>query len=404
MTIRRAPGRGPGPDLRLRSVLLLALFSLAVPGGLRPAAGQSLLSSAGLGSPVEPLDARGRGLGGSGVGLFGAGVGFRDPSGAAGLLLPTVTATLQATRGRGEGDLAGSSHDSSRFPHIGIGYPVGERIVFLFEYGGYLDQRWTLERRLQVPVGGVPVDVVDSFLSEGGISSLLLGAGYRISDRVAVGVTGGLHTGSIRRTFIREFDRSQADVEPFVTSARWSTAAPVVVAGVTVDPASILRLSGSLTWSGDLRAEPEEGEGALEQDFPLPLEFRGGLSVALTPVLSASAGGSWADWTPTGGSLNEGSGVKALALGGGLEWSAGSLFGRRAPVRVGWRRADFPFRVEGQKVVESALGVGSGLVLSEFEGTPLAGVDLSVERGSRAAGGASEDFWRTTLTLRISGR
>lgn len=385
----------------LRALFTLTLLAALLPGGV---AAQSLFSWGGLGSPVDPVNARARGLGSGGMGLFGSEVSLRDPASAAGLLLPVVTATMQGSRTSGEDGNGGLSADGTRFPHVGIAYPVGERTVAMVGYGSYLDQRWTLERELVVPVGGVPVDVVDAFESQGGVSTLLLGGSYLVSSWMSVGALAGIHTGSMRRTFVREFDRTQVDVNPFVSTASWSTSAPVAVVGVKLDPMPLVRLSGSVTWSGDLRAEPEEGEDAEERRFPLPLEFRGGGSVTLTPVLTATFGASFADWSDTGDRLNNGSGVSALSLGGGLEWTSGTLFGRRAPLRLGYHRADFPFRVEGEKALETAFSVGGGLLLSELEGIPLAALDLSVERGGRTAGSFSEDFWRTTVTVRVSGR
>lgn len=387
--------------MTLRILGPVALMATLLPGAL---AAQSLFSWGGLGTPVEAMDARARGLGSAGVGLFGSAVSFRDPASAMGLLLPTVTATMQGSRTRGDEALGGGEANGTRFPHIGLAYPLGERLVALVEYGGYLDQRWTLERELVVPVGGVNVDVVDAFESEGGVSSLVAGAAYSVTNWFSLGATAGIHTGSFRRTFIREFDRTQVDVNPYVATASWTTTAPTVVVSARVDPLPLVRLAGSVTWSGDLEADPEEGEEAEARRFPLPLEFRGGASLTLTPVLSATVGASWADWTSTGDMLNEGSGVSALSLGGGLEWTSGSLFGRRAPLRLGYRRADLPFRVEGEKALESGYSLGGGLLLSELEGIPLAAMDISVERGERTAGSLAETFWRTTVTLRVSGR
>lgn len=385
----------------LRPMALVAALSAALaPAG---ASAQSLFSFGGLGTPVDPVDARARGLGSVGVGLFGSSVAFRDPASATGVLLPQVTATLQGSRLSADDGTGGLSAEGTRFPHVGIAYPVGERGVALVEYGGFLDQRWVLERELVVPVGGVDVDVLDAFESEGGISTLMVGGGFAFTNWLSVGLTAGIHTGSMRRTFTREFDRTQADVNPFVSTASWSTKAPVVVAGIRLDPAPLVRLAGSVTWSGDLQAEPQEGEDAEERSFPLPMEFRGGASLTLTPVLSATFGASWADWTATGERLNEGSGVSALSLGGGIEWSAGTLFGRRAPLRLGWRQADLPFRLEGEAARESGFSAGGGLVLAEVESIPVAGLDLAVERGERTAGALREEFWRTTLTIRVSG-
>jgi hypothetical protein len=388
-----------------RRALLSAILLL----GAAPAVGaaQSLFSVGGLGAPVEAGDARIRALGGVGIGLPGAGLSLKDPAHAAGLLLPTVTATMQTVSAEGSRSGVAVGLDATRFPHLGLAYPVGERGMALFQYGSFLDQRWSVERRLNLDFEGGPVQVTDTFRSDGGVSSLLVGGAYGVAPWLSVGVTAGLHTGSLRRTFIREFNQDQigAPVEPFVSTGGWDVSGPVAVLGVKLSPLPLLQASASVTWSGALEARAEEGdEEAEDREFTLPLEIRAGVSTVLTPALSASLGLSWADWSDTGDDPTPGGAWSALSVGGGVEWTGGSFLGRTSPVRLGFRRAEFPFEVDGERPVESSFAVGSGLVLAEVEGVPLAGLDLSVERGSRTAADLSEDFWRTTLTLRLSGR
>jgi hypothetical protein len=46
---------------------------------------------------------------------------------------------------------------------------------------------------------------------------------------------------------------------------------------------------------------------------------------------------------------------------------------------------------------------GFGLVLNETNETVLAGADFGLERGRRSGGGVTEDFWRLTLSIVVSG-
>lgn len=396
--IRRSGG------VRRRALFPVLLALALLPGGVTA---QSLFSVGGLGAPVEAADARARALGGMGIALPGSGLSLRDPAQAAGLLLPTISATMQTVNADGSRNGVGVGLDATRFPHVGLAYPVGERGTALFQYGSFLDQRWSVERRLNLDFQGGPVQVTDTFRSDGGVSSLLVGGAYGLASWLSVGVTAGLHTGSIRRTFTREFNQDQigAPVDPFVSTGGWDVSGPVAVVGVKVNPLALLQASASVTWSGALEARAEEGdESAEDREFTLPLEVRAGLSTVLTPALSATLGLAWADWSDAARDLTSGGGGSTLSLGGGVEWTGGTFLGRTSPVRLGFRRAEFPFDVDGEQPVESSFAVGSGLVLSEVEGVPLAGLDLSVERGSRSAADLSEDFWRTTLTLRLSGR
>jgi len=368
---------------------------------------QSLFSVGGLGAPVEPLDARARGVGSVGVGLFGHTLSARDPAAAAGLLVPTVAVSLQSTSGSGVSPGGSVGLDATRFPLMAAAYPAGERTALTLSYGGFLEQRWTVERSGLVDLPGGPLEVNDTFRSDGGVSTLHLGVARRFGSILGVGVAAGLHTGQIRRTLVREFgiDEDQDQVSPFVASGAWTVTAPTLVAGVTLDPSAFIRIAASAAWSGDLRARPaEDQDDDLEsRNFSLPLELRVGVSGRLTPLLSATAGVSWADWG-TEGMAGGGAAGEILSWGGGLEWSGSRLLRRTAPMRVGYHATSLPFRVDGRIPSESTLAGGLGLILAEAEGIPLARVEVGMERGSREAGPFSENFWRTTVSLSLSGR
>jgi hypothetical protein len=136
----------------------------------------------------------------------------------------------------------------------------------------------------------------------------------------------------------------------------------------------------------------------------MPLEFRGGISSALGAGISAVLSASYADWsgawTSPGGEATAGT---ALSLGAGLEWTGLSVLGRPFPLRFGWRRAELPFSLATDDPVESTLAGGFGLRLAGTGNIPLAQIDLGVEHGTRSAGTVSEDFWRSTVSLRLAG-
>jgi hypothetical protein len=113
---------------------------------------------------------------------------------------------------------------------------------------------------------------------------------------------------------------------------------------------------------------------------------------------------SYADWKPS----PEGLGAETVAgavmsFGGGIEWQGGGFGSRTLPIRLGMRRSDLPFLLNGEKPIETLFSGGVGLNLTQAESFVLAGVDMAVERGSREAGAFSEDFWRATFTFRVSG-
>ncbi len=86
-----------------------------------------------------------------------------------------------------------------------------------------------------------------------------------------------------------------------------------------------------------------------------------------------------------------------------MEWRGLTRGFRTFPLRVGYRRAQLPFLFDGETPVERLAAAGIGLELFRYEDTVLGGLDLALERGDRRAGSLSEQFWRGTMTIRVSG-
>ena len=141
---------------------LLVLLVLILPS--QSLMGQSILSTRGLGFPMDPIDARGRAVGSVGIAMFGGSLIPTDPASAGELFLPTVQITLQPQWATGE--LGGESLTSkgTRFPIIGLAYPIAARrgTVFL-TFGGLLDQRWQISQS-----GGTGSDEIDLADERGG--------------------------------------------------------------------------------------------------------------------------------------------------------------------------------------------------------------------------------------------
>ncbi len=392
---------------RIPVLFVLLLLFLAAPWNPGPLEAQSLLGAGGLGVPVDPMDARARAMGSGGPGLFGWHLSPHDPGAGAGMNLPSVTATLQPTSSQmvrnGETLDVGGTY----FPHVAVSYPF-DRGVLSVTLAGVLDQEWDARVESTMNLAGEPVVVEDIFRSRGGVSSLRVGWSRRIGTTLGVGAALGTYLGSIDREFSRTFDQEAVgeDVEPFRARGRWNARGLNGLAGVTWQPSSSLRLGGSMTWPGSLEMRSVDGGEAEDErgTYDLPVELRLAASGRLTSQLAVSLGVGTADWTSTGEDLQEGGTVgRAWNYGGGLEWSAIQLLGRTLPLRFGYRAADLPFLFEGQAASERSTVGGIGIHLSDAEAMPLARIDVAVERGDRDAGTFSEEFWRTTVTLRLAG-
>ncbi|MDX1568529.1 MAG: hypothetical protein R3223_12055, partial [Longimicrobiales bacterium] len=273
---------------------------------------------------------------------------------------------------------------------------------------GALDQNWEAIRESTFVLGsGEILDVTDRFRSEGGVAALRLGWAQNVTESIGVGLSLGSYLGNLRRSLTRTFRQGDVPADalnPFQQGMEWRLTGPTAVVGATWDPSELVRVAGSVTWSGDLHAEPTGSSGGPEQDLDLPLEYRLGATGSLSPRLSLNVGASYADWSGVTDDLNSGSGVGAVwSYGGGLEWEGPQLLGRTFPLRVGGRHTDYPFRFEGVAPSEDVVAFGLGLNLLGDPDQPVAAFDLSFEIGSRDGGSFSESFTRATFSVRVAG-
>ena len=138
-------------------------------------------------------------------------------------------------------------------------------------------------------------------------------------------------------------------------------------------------------------------------EIPSPPAVREG-SADLAPGLTISASMARADWSSTEADLSSGDQARStLAYGAGLELNQARLLGRPAPIRLGYRHSDLPFSIGTSEASERIYSGGLGLVLTQTGEVLLASVDLGLERGRRSAGSLTENFWRGTLSLKLSG-
>jgi hypothetical protein len=392
-----------------KRITLVLLLALVAPGSV---AGQSLFSAVGLGFPMEPLDARSIALGGVGVGLRGATILGTDPASAARILVPVAVMTAQPSWvdfGRKDSNESGSFR-GSRFPSMGIAYPAWNYGIVTLSFESAFDQRYRAERVVSLDLREGPVEAKDEFISEGGISQARFGFARAVGERLSLGLSLGRYTGSVTRSLERGVpeDSLSSAVNPFAdpyeTGGRWGYSGTSLTGGARLALGTVGHVGGSVTWSGGLNAEASDDSDGDDRSFDIPLQVRIGASALLAPGLSLSAGYSSADWSGIDDDLALGSSVGRVAsFGGGIELTRATLFGRRAPLRVGYRHRDLPFTFQGGAPTETAWTGGLGLALNEVGELVRAGLDLALERGERTSIVINEKFWRASLTLRVAG-
>ena len=225
-----------------------------------------------------------------------------------------------------------------------------------------------------------------------------------IGERTSVGATLGRYAGSVVRTLTRTFEDAGLSVEDYIERGKWSYTGHSITAGVASDVSDLLRVAASILIPTTLAADASEETSGADGSFDLPIQYRLGVSAQLAPGLVVTASAALADWSSIADDLLETSNAgSANGFGVGVELSRARLLGREAPLRFGFRRTGLPFSFGSEAASERVFSGGFGLALAEAGGVPLAGADFAIERGRRSGGGITENFWRLTASIVLSG-
>lgn len=245
----------------------------------------------------------------------------------------------------------------------------------------------------------------DLFDQDGSVSNLNIGYARMLRPDLAVGLTVGRYAGSVTRELTRSYGiDTSSGVDDYVERGTWSYKGYSVTAGVSADLSPSVRVAGSVQMPTGLDAIASEDTGGADGDFDLPMQFRVGASAVLAPGFLVLGSASLSDWTSTGADLNGGADAGSTnGFGIGVELSRARVLGKDAPLRFGFRRIGLPFAFDGTGATERTFSGGFGLVLNTTGGVVLAGSDFAIERGRRSGGGITENFWRATLSLIMSG-
>ncbi len=378
--------------IMVRRFLILALC--AIPTGL--AAQSSQFGTRGFGLPLRPISVRAAGTGG-GFGLFDiesslnpAALGLASQVNAAFQTVQTWTSTTNP--------LGTASTSDNRFPGFSVTAPIGGVPLSMgISASGYTDRNFQLASRDTLILREVPVEVLDTLTSLGGISDLRAAIAWRQSPRFQLGVGLHLLTGSNRITSHRVFTDSAYTGATEVNTI--SYLALGVSAGVTVRPVSALTLAGMIRADDGMRVEQDTTRlGTVK----LPMTLAGGARLQLGSRMLLAGSTSYRNWSRSNGDL--------LALGGAgsrstLEWNAGFEFtpdpnrpGLR-PIRMGVYHSELPFAIQ-TGVLGSETGVSAGTSLDFARSRARADLALSHVWRS-ASGGFSERAFLVNLGVSI---
>jgi len=373
---------------------LLAGF-LAVPAGA-----QSVLASRGLGYPVEPLDSRSRGLGGVTTGLADPTPSLLNPASVAGTLVYGFLVSMQPDHYDATAGAISTSGTTVRFPVLMAVIPASSRLALQVGYGSYLDQHWAVEQSDSIDLTTGRVGVRDRFSSSGGVARFQAGAGYRLTDRLSLGLALDVFTGAAHDST----ERTITGFLPAQSEVVYSYSGLGAGLGARWQPSARTSVSAAVHGGGHIRAE-SDSVGNERKDYSNPLSVDAGGSARIGSATTLVLSGRWAGWSTVNDELAASGGARdAAAVAGGVEYTGLSLFRKAMPVRLGGRYGQLPFRWSNtaEFPTERAVTAGLGLGL----GGGAASLDASAERGWRggAAAGVDEPYWRFSFSLRVLGR
>lgn len=376
-----------------------ALCALAV-----PAAAQSVLASRGLGYPLEPLDARSRGLGGITTGLPDPVPSLINPASAAGIPAAAFLVALQPDHYNASGTGVSASGTTVRFPLLLAVFPVTSRLAAQVGYGSYLDQHWQVQQTDSITLSTGRVEVNDRFVSAGGVARLQGALGYRATEKLSVGASVDVFTGAANDSIVREIEGLQT-AQTAVTYAYSGVSGGL---GVRFQPNTGLSFSGAVHAGGHLRARADSSSATdrVTKDYSTPLRADVGGSARLTGSTIVAASASWTGWGKLDDELSTSGGAQdAASVTAGVEYGGVSFARKAVPLRLGARYAQLPFRWSGTDPAfptERAISAGLGYTL----GGRAALFDASVERGWRggSSAGVDEPYWRFSFSLQVLGR
>jgi len=375
---------------RLRAVLLLPILA----GSL--AAQSSQFGARGLGIPLRPLSVRSTGTG-SAFGLFD-GESALNPASIA--LTPFVSASFQSVQSwRHSVSPAGTgSAKDNRFPGLFVSGPIGGTpLTVSLSASGYTDRNFALASRDTLILRGQPVEVADTLRSEGGISDLRAGLGFRQSRTLQWGLGIHLLTGSNRIDSRRHFfDTTYAGV---------SEQSTISYLGFGVSAGVVGRVGRSITLAGMVRADNRlhvERDTSKVGTTRLPMTVSGGVRIQVSERLLVAGSGLFRNWSVSDKDIVAQGGVGSnniTEFGAGFEFLTNPKRPSHRPLRLGVHHARLPFQLRrGEDADETGISIGTSLRFV----ADRAGVDLALQEVWRkGAPGFTERATLLTVGVRI---
>ena len=372
--------------------LALVAAALALPLGRTGA--QGTLSGLGFGYPVGGLSTRAAATGGA-FGEFDA-VTPRNPAALGGLARTLISAQTEPEFRTLRVGGVKESTTSQRVPLILVAFPARNRIAAALSATTFLDRSYSTATQGSVVIDGNTLQTSDRTDVRGSIGDLRAAIGWRMNDRVSLGVAGHLFTGDNLVVSSREF----ADTTAFgsvLDSARVTYFGRALSVGAEVQVLKGLAASASYRSGGSLESRVTD---TVRTRASVPDRLGLALRYDAVPGAIFAVGIEQQRW-----SRMQGLGSALVQLHDATNWHAGAevggprLLGALLQLRAGFAQSTLPFGTNDRTVRESRITGGFGLPLAR----DFAAIDFSVQRALRSLqGGASrESAWLLGVGIQI---
>ncbi len=357
---------------------------------------QGTLSTQGFGYPVGALSIRSNATGGA-FGEFDA-ASTLNPSALGGMSRSVISAQIEPEyRTLSIGTLS-EKNRIQRVPLVLVAFPLVKNGAFSVSAATFLDRSFSAVTNGSANLGDEVVATNDEYHVRGSMSDLRAAAGFRLNERLAVGVAGHVIMGSNNVAFARRFSDS-VRFGPVVDSSLLTFQGNAITIGADARILRDVAVSASYRVGNSLEASTNGtvlGKAKVPSRLGATLRYEGIRGSVF------AAGVEQISW-----SQMDGLGTAAVNTHDATNYHVGAEVDgpqiKQLPVqfRAGYAKAVLPFGVAGNAVNEQRITAGMGLPLDFNFGASL---DFSVQRVSRSLAGTSgmkENAWRLGIGVQI---
>ena len=288
------------------------------------------------------------------------------------------------------------STTAERVPLLMLIFPLPRNVALSLSGSTFLDRSYSTVTTGSVLAEGKSIATNDRSDVRGSIADLRAGLGWRVNNRVSVGIGGHLFTGdnsvARRRVFADTLTFGSVD-----DSSRVTYYGMALSVGGEFQIVKGLAVQGSYRAGGSLESRIRDTvrtQGSVPDRAGLSLRYDG---IAGSTFAIGVEKAAWSQMKGLGSDRVQAH--DATNIRAGAEVAGPKLRGSPVLLRVGFAKNQLPFGANSQKVKESRITGGLGLPIKP----DFATVDISVQRANRTMSGGAikEGAWMLGFGLQI---